>query len=426
MKRIYLYLITAAVALFSACSNDADGPEVPQGPQDVVLQIGITSEGLVTKASTNGGTDDGKAGEAYIGRLTALVFSGDNCVAIKDTLDTDDDKPLNTVGNILLKEQTYDILIVANASDAIKGITSKTALKSYTEAYSVQSQSHLLMVSEMKTVTLVAATEDGKKAKLSYNFLRNSTAPVAQITSSYTYETGEPIVLTRLVARIQLDQISYEIPDSKPNLIGSKFILDSVYIANVRPTTHIVPTDFSYEATSTAPRYFRGGPAPFEVVDKLISPDGTDGVLANLGRGYARETANAITLVDGDNENEYTKVFADTDANKLCEYAFENHAATEVEGSLYRARLIIVGEIISFDGQSLGRRCYQVELKDYEANKYLTRNKIYKVVVKIVGLGSEREDEKTPEDIAIQATVKVADWNVIDHYENIDDTPRPQ
>lgn len=415
----------------TACSNDdAPVPVVPQGPQDVTLSIGVTSSGLVTKASTDGGTEVGKTGEANLNRLTALIFNSAGDIVLLKDVETGG----NFVGDMVLKEGTYDIQLVANAAVKATGdiasITSKTGLASYLEDFESQTVNNLVMISDMMTVTLESVPVDGQKAKMSYAYLLNDNVdPIIRATkieNPVTNYPGDPVVLTRMAARIQLEAISISIPNTKPDLVGSTFTLQNAYFVNVRPQTFLVEKDAvgytgvkTFEAT--AANYYHG---IAELVPDLLENGGDriDNIISIGASDTWAKTVLAqaynIPLKDtGANSHSFTE-------NQLCSYAYENQANESTDG-YYNTRLVIKGTFVS-PTVDFGTRYYQVVLRDAlktgeTHQKFLTRNKIYKITLNLTGLGAENSDEISKDDMCIEATIDVANWIVVDHTEYIDD-----
>jgi hypothetical protein len=257
-------------------------------------------------------------------------------------------------------------------------------------------------------------TDEGKEPlRLTYNYLPQQ----AKVEVDANRRTGDwynqqgvtgntPVELTRLASRVQLKSIKLNF---REDLAGSSFMLDSVYLANVRSTTKLLPSAGSYE-TETA-SYLTGVlPAAGDdliasgaVLDESMKqPYGTNGL-----KIPAEHTGtNVFTFLEEDDEPAY--VFR--------RYVFENQTPDNLSDT---TRMIIAGRVITKDSVDRGLRYYQVDIKK---NDILERNTIYDVSLTIGGLGSDTPGKQM--DVAlVSAEVTVKAWEIIEHVENITDTP---
>ncbi len=434
MKLKYISLAIIGAAFLTACSN-TDTPEPEKQDTFVSLSMGADNGAIYTKADPGpmeelGGIDS----EAYIKRLTLLAFNkNNNKVYVKDTTDIIEEGtniPLNRVGNLIVPSGDYEIFIVANGDDdLVEGLNTHDKLVSYMASIDNQKRDHLLMASQLFTeVKLepmkVSATSD-EDARLTYIYFGKDKKQESSLTPRagtdtdpwYTLADTKPVILTRLVARIQLKSVEIALTQ---DLKGGSFILDSVYLTNVRPYTLLLPsTAGSYEAVLTpAPFYYRGAPKTVNTVHNLIYPAPAaynDKWSATFTDDKKVEIADAAT-----------KTFVTTDETPFW-YAYENRqpeVAPATDG-IYNTRMVIAGRIFDSGGNqrtdangNLLKSYYSVLIKG--STDLVQRNYIYQVIVKITGLGSHNPDE-IMNNAALTATVEVEPWKVVIHTENITD-----
>ncbi|MDH6344213.1 hypothetical protein M2480_003128 [Parabacteroides sp. PFB2-12] len=443
MKRIYLILMTVAAILMVGCNEETPQP-IQVEDQEVSLQIGIQKP-FATKA-----TDELRfAGEDSVHNLTALVFTTNGGFVAGKREVAAPGKTALAIYDIVLPIGKYNILLLANTNagiiDRAKG--GFDALQENVESILDQKQNHLLMASKLfKNVQLVAYEEG---VRLSYNFLledENANNEAAKIVSGikvlkteternaydYTETIAKKVELTRLAARIQLDEIKVAFPKDNDDLTyqfdGATFTLTSVFMANIRPQTYLTPVDGRtvglFERVSTDPVYFRGGPATYTEQMQYIVPGSS--IDTRFGKDY-----DAITLADGENHVFSYEVKDKADDMFFC-YAFENqnvYNSTFTPGnpeatpptvdvvtvtSNGDTRMIISGYITLGNGTQLAETYYHIPIK--KGTQKVDRNHVYGVSVTIRGLGSDGPDLKD-HYVAIQPVITVENWKYVKQVE---------
>ena len=280
MKLRNLFLATVAAGLFVACSTD-EVPTPNGGGEEAMVNISMA----VTDGSIAGlRADDGEiqtAAEKQINRLTMFVFNGDAVAGVADRSDvqTNGSLPKDFIGDILLAEGTYDVLIVANAKgNGFAGLTTRTAVAAHLEKIEDQTigtENNLVMVSEVLNRKFTAIP--GEKITYCYIHQTGTDNVTAQNTqdygaAAYAATAGDHVIITRQVARIQLDKLTF----NPTGYTDATFKLTNVYLVNMRPSTKLIATNNSYEATAApvppTPYYYRGNPDDFDIVDRLIAP----------------------------------------------------------------------------------------------------------------------------------------------------------
>lgn len=399
--------LMAAVA-FTACSDNDDYQL--KGDVDASISFGVSAD-LTTKADPNA-----KDWEANIKELTAIVFDMDGkLVAIQKQVPAAGQATVDTVKHIKVKIADYtpgnvsttqfQIVLVANAHEQVKGVTSLANFKklttlgiaNYNFNAAADAKPNLPMASQIMTISGLKKSEDGVE-----NWVDGGTGPVKY--GDHDAETAFPadcglVNMIRLVSRVELVSLS---TDFKGTYAGATFVLDSVYLVNVRNTSLFA----SYGSISTAAPYKfdhktatfqRGGPATFEVIDQLINPAGD--LVGILGDKYG---VNLKTNTYPGAKEEFVA------------YMFENQKQT----GNYSTRLYLSGELILANNVSKGTKYYSIELDDSEEKyPFVTANTVYKINATITGEGSDKPDEPL-KNACIAAKVVVLPWNVVNQIED--------
>ncbi len=409
MKLKYLFLGLIGAAAFTACSN-SDEPVV-LGDTDAYLSIGVTDGMVKTKADPNAAPDESK-----IERLTAFVFNADGSalVTVADTaftVPTTDYhikhmkvriKDYTGVGP---SETTFKMVLVANSFDEVKGAKSIADLQDLLTTKSIENfnynneikpllpmASNVLKINTVKKnvenwITNLAVAEEGNHA--------------TGIPPS-TYGNDDFVQMTRLISRVELESLTTDFKDGV--YTDATFILDSVFLVNVRENAHFILPNV--ENTSAA--YCRGSMASFERIQGIIYPSDEPAYIlpSLLGKRYQREPSGVIIYPSS---NKYD--FKDK-GNMFVSYIFPNDFKVAEPATPYATTLILKGEIVTTNQIRLSNRYFHITIKDVDKNEYVKPNTIYRINATINGVGSPNPDD-IPMNIGISAKITVLDWKLV-------------
>jgi len=414
MKLTKLFLATCAIAAaFTGCtSGDGFDPETAPAV-DAHLSFSANTTEALTKAADDT-THAGIGKEAFVQRLTAFVYKSDGTLyVVKDSSNA-------TSGVWQLKDITvkvqpkdadfeqatdtkYQMIVAGNLSDAavatLKAKTftdAQTAL--VTDIYGTTTTGELLpMVSKaFDNITgLFPAYPTGATAAQApkQNWVYNNSGI---ITTETTYDADKTnyIVLTRLVARVQLGSISTAFTGT---MTGASFTLKSLSLINVRKNSTLLT---SSALVGTAPYYIKGyQSAAYAVTDKWIDPACKDVVNSSLQKSYN------INVTEQTNST-----YTFTSSNIFMCYAYENPLQTASNG-VYQTALLVSGTYKSPLGNStdVNFRIYIGEGTTYQ----VVRNTIYDIQsITIKGEGSPNEDNILA-NAYIALKISVTPWKVI-------------
>ncbi|WP_301827715.1 fimbrial protein [uncultured Parabacteroides sp.] len=425
MKLRNLFLASLAVCTMASCSKDDDGISGPQ-EVDAYLSFASTTD-VMTKTSIDGGTDAGIGKEAKIQSLTAYVFDESGKYVISkhvaltgsgtenedfSTEGTDGNKSINSIRGIHVKvgkptsgttsETQFQVVLLANMESlsvtSLEDLRGKAtpSINEFNKA--AVGKSYLPMHAELTVSKLTPSTDSEHifnwyKTDSSWDITQKMA--VDNISHSGEIPAGAGrVILTRSIARVQFTSLSAKFTALQYQNLS--FVIDSIYLANVRETATVVGT----EKTDAA--YFRGGPDKFEVIQDLIDPaDGkTD---SNLLQEY-----KSVTLSD--------EVVLDNTELGFDKYINVN-SPESISGG-YQTRLVITGTL-SDGTKPLGRKYFHIPLKLKDNVGNVMSNKFFKVIATITGEGSPNPDEIL-ENACINFSIEVAPWEVIEQTE--DDT----
>lgn len=407
MKLKYLFLAALTTAGMVSCSQD-DKVD-PNATYDAALNVSVApSAETATKASTSGNDESGGAGESNIHRLTAFVFDASGAtVAVKDTSSTVN---ISYIQDIVVKAKTqanggtnYQMFLVANLhDDDALGVANLNALKGKMTDLSTEVNTSLTMTSKLLNINVVGVEGE----RLHQNYVLNASGTSmgngdTGLTNYNSLTTADYIPLTRVVSRIQLDEISISMVGS--NYKGSTFRLDSVYLVNVKAKSYF------YTATEdlTVADNFQNGIGAFNIIDGLISPGATTNTLLvrtpNTTLKSDDASQNKIDFTQSEQANNYLKVYVDENLNP----------------TNYKTMLIICGQITLPNGQlNPTKSYYHIVVAGSTTGKYVERNTIYKITAQITGTGSKNNDENSDLNAAINAKVTVLPWKVVNQTED--------
>ncbi|WP_075555942.1 fimbrial protein [Parabacteroides timonensis] len=431
MKLRNLFLSTLVVCVCASCSKDDDSIKGPVEPVDAYISIAATSL-TQTKAAlptlregstdVTPKTDIGSDDEKFISTLTAYVFKneeGDQSLSTIGTAKSENGQSVTEIKHIPIKvtpDQTdprkpssskFIVILVANG----KLLTPKNLeeFKSLTLTDDISTcitNKRLPMVSESIScqglIPIVkGAGEDGASTIYAENWITKDKIISFEnsITDSSDKPDGvTPIELTRLVARVQVDKITFNYPDEL-----AQFELENLSIVNVHSTSTFEEGDGEYVKGYVSDKY---SPA-----DKWISENSP--IKDKLAQAYTK-----CILGKGEKAAESIDWLAETVESKYPQ--FISYAFSNPENVDHKTALLISGKFIrnSNAPDVKETRNFRVFLDDPKdsGGPMVKRNHIYKLNVTITGEGSSNED-KIELNAHVSAEITVANWSIIEQTE---------
>lgn len=426
----------------ASCSKDETIDYSQMGPVDAYVSLAATSA-IQTKATVDTEGKELLDGEKYINSLTAYVFKqdgGDGVLAgvkhltVEEANKTENgkklvgDNGLLAINHIVVKvtpnaegtssTDQFTAVIVANCDQlsvsSLKDLKSKTIATALTTPADVQAgKAYLPMASaETKFGNLVPnIVVNGATSKYTENWINGTTIHKQESTleapgdpEGIPAEVTNPISLKRLVARVQVEKLIFNLEDQYP---GATFKLTNLALVNVRPTSTVEIGNGGYVKGYASTAY--------AVSQKWISPSST--FVSALGKAY---TYDAFS---GKNQTVDFNTDATYKDDKFCVYAYSNAEvlADQVDAvgpdytndnNIYQTALLIAGEFKRSSTAKAEVRHFRVLLKDKDQPVKVLANHVYKLTVTITGEGSPNEDEILL-NAHVAATIEVAPWNVI-------------
>lgn len=403
MKFNKILVAGLAACLFTACSNDELPGSDPNALYDAAINLAVVpSAGSLTRTPADGGTDDGTPNEQKVNKLTAFVFDGVTgaLVATKEVSDS------KTIGEIIVKApeagKNYKLFLATNLTtgDPLYAISNVSGLTTIAEDLANESEANLKMTSNLLTVNIKGLDADRDAGKITQNYINNADGSTIGLNDAgkTTFDlTATPKVpVTRLVARIQFEQIAF----TYTNDANAKFNLKSVYLANI-----------ASKSLTEGASLFQGNAFWHATDNQYAAKSG------NIAAGTNKYTdGTTITPVQWRKDYATPKVlnqggaFTDLTSDMMKGYVYEN---TVTDATL----LLIKGFITLGNGTIKPDTYYQIVVKHSDADKYVVRNTIYKIKATITGDGSPDEPTKL-NNAGINAQVTVAPWKVINQTEN--------
>lgn len=431
MKLRNIFLAGLAVCTMASCSKDETIDYSQMGEVDAYVSFAATSV-----VSTKADDTEMKANENYINSLTAYVFykgetdAESKLAGIKHlTVDKAEAGLVKTTGltgidHIIVKvtptadgkssNDQFVAVLVANADQknvstlkALKEEVITSGVENYTVANVAGKKCYLPMASgEISFSGLIPnVIKDGETNEYTENWLNCSENPVAikKETSSDGDPTTVPtglgeVMLTRLVARVQVESVKVNIVNNYP---GAKFTLKHLSLVNVHPTATISDGAGGYVKGYQSDGYSDESAKAWifpnsEKVQTLVKE-------YNLALDEDKETS----APDG-------KTWKDAD-DKFCTYIFANP-----ENAEYQTALLISGMFYKNEADKKGtEKHFRIFLQDTEHQGpiMVLSNYVYKLNVQITGEGSPNENEILL-NAHVAAKIDVAPWNVIEQNES--------
>lgn len=431
MKLRNLFLSTLVVCAFSACTKDDDSIKGPVEPVDAYISIAATSL-TQTKAALptlrEGSTDEtpktdiGSDEEKFISTLTAYVFKneeGDQSLSAIGTAKSENDQSVTEITHIPIKvtpDQTdprkpssskFIVILVANG----KLLTPKNLeeFKSLTLTDDISTcitNKRLPMVSEpIQCVGLIpivkGAGEDGTSTIYAENWITKDK--IISVENSTTDSSDKPdgvtpIELTRLVARVQVDKITFNYPDEL-----AQFELENLSIVNVHSTSTFEGGNGEYVKGYKSDKYL--------AANKWISENSP--IKENLAQAY-------MNCILGKGEKAAESIDWSAETVKPIYPQFISYAFSNPENVDHKTALLISGKFIrNLNAPDVKEtRNFRVFLDDPKDSEgpMVKRNHIYKLNVTITGEGSSNED-KIELNAHVSAEITVANWSIIEQTE---------
>lgn len=411
MKLRNIFLATLAVCTMGSCSKENDDiPSGPVQPVDAVVSFAATADIKVKAAAT----DEGFEKERIVHTLTAYIFKDAETDAGKvlagtQTVTAEGDNSIDKIEHIVVKVSPVDedgsatadkfiAVLVANANtEALSGVNTLADLKAKTLTknaweYTPGTDFIPMRSEEIGITGLKPYAVGGDKyenwvgTKVEY-LIENVDKPAVD----------NVIMLKRLTARVQVEDISVQFDDTYP---GASFTLDRLSLVNVHPTSTLEGGNGTY---------VKGGQSSGYEIDRgWIYPGNRDQVTEGLGKAYEGVDPSKVTWQDGESRD-------------FCRYIFANPAKGD-KADIYETALLITGKFKRQTNSTPEVRNFRVLLKDDAAtdkNPQVLMNNIYKLFVTITGEGSGNEDN-IELNAHVSFKIEVAPWNVINQTE--DDT----
>lgn len=432
MKLRNLFLSTLVVCAFSACTKDDDSIKGPVEPVDAYISIAATSL-TQTKAALptlrEGSTDEtpktdiGSDEEKFISTLTAYVFKneeGDQSLSAIGTATSENGQSVTEITHIPIKvtpDQTdptkpssskFIVILVANGKLLTPKSLDEFKTSSLTDDISTCiTNKRLPMVSEpiscQGLIPIVkGAGGDGTSTSYAENWVTKDGKIVSvkdqpTDTSSKPDEVS-PIELTRLVARVQVDKITFNYPDEL-----AQFELENLSIVNVHSTSTFEGGNGEYVKGYASDKY---SPA-----DKWISEG------SHIKEKLAQAYTNCIL---GKGEKAAESIDWSAETVKPIYPQFISYAFSNPENVDHKTALLISGKFIRNLNvpdvkETRNFRVFLDDPKDSEG-PMVKRNHIYKLNVTITGEGSSNED-KIELNAHVSAKITVANWSIIEQTE---------
>ena len=440
MKLRNIFLASLAVCTMASCSKDETIDYSQMGPVDAYVSLAATSA-IQTKATVDTEGNELLNGEKYINSLTAYVFKQTDgtlagvkhlTVAGADEALVDATYGLKAINHIVVKvtpnaegtssTDQFTAVIVANCEQL--NVSSLTDLKSKTIATALTTpadvkggKAYLPMASaETKFGNLVPnIVVNGATSKYTENWINGTTIHKQESTpeapgdpEGIPAEVTNPISLKRLVARVQVEKLIFNLEEQYP---GASFKLTNLALVNVRPSSTVEIGNGKYVKGYVSNAY--------AVSQKWISPSST--FVSALGKAYTYDAFSGKNqTVDFNTDPTYKD-------DKFCVYAYSNaEVPTDQvdavgpdytnDNNIYQTALLIAGEFKRSSSATGEVRHFRVLLKDGSDPVKVLANHVYKLTVTITGEGSPNEDEIRL-NTHVAATIEVAPWNVIEQNE---------
>lgn len=228
MKLTNIFLLGFFVLVGMACSKDDNNHGVGTG-KDAVLEITVKSAG--TKSTSKADLNE-LPGEASINNLSVLVFDETGTALLGEPAwaETEVKDGVASILNVPCKSLKAQIVIIANTPEgSFSDVTTMSGLQSRIVQLASQSQTNLTMSSQV--IVTNSALKEGD------NYLGYTSMGDDNING-----INKPVEVTRLVARIELAQVSTRFNGTK--LDGCTLRIDNVRIQDRKTASHYFSTSY--------------------------------------------------------------------------------------------------------------------------------------------------------------------------------------
>lgn len=443
MKLRNIFLAGLAVCTMASCSND---DEINQGPQqqvDAMVSFGITTD-VITRATTDRGEQEGSINENFVKELTALIFDADGkLVGRKDTVQPDNikDQSINKIEHVTIKvtpsngsdgksNETFQAVLIANASKTVANVTRLSDLEDGTAALELEDYSkgmidgsvRLPMASKTLSFTGIKPLGDNHTENWIYQEGGDKIGIVERIDPDKAQSLVIP--LYRLVARIDLQKVSIH-----KEATDLDFILTRVFLANVASKSPVkylteekntlVETDTN--STGNLWKGFQSDSFKIKDSKNLIIPgEKTSGEIESDGivKSYLSKAwdDNYFTLDLMRSSIQFDGLKDKEGAGHEDPFYFYIFAKPFAPDNHYDTRLVLEGLFRRTPTSKPELRHFHVVFNDTNGVNGVKANNIYKITVYFTGEGSPNENEMLL-NAHISAQIEVAAWNVIEQKE---------
>lgn len=429
MKLRSLFLSTLVVCAFASCSKDDDGIKGPVEPVDAYISVAATALPQVrSKAEED---TEKKNNETFINELHAFVFkvpaenAGEEEMTLvgQQKVSADADKSVSEIKHIIVKvtpdmvnpnspsADQFKLVLVANPGKDLSPTTlddlRKAVLTKSIEQYPFSSKPYLPMVSDVINVKGLVPSKitEGTTTTYRENWVDNERVTASEPADT-DEETSKPsgagtISLTRLVARVQVEQIVSTIESNYP---GATFQLTNLALVNVRPlaTMEGGKGGDTYE-------YVKGFESDnYKPIPEWIYPNFTGTAIADEFRTSLSHSYENKDIIFSKDYNSWQP--GDDSEDKFYSYAFPNSA-----DATCRTALLITGIFKRRAADKNGEiKNFRVILQDKNKGELIEvlRNNVYKLNITISGEGSSNED-KIELNAHVSATIETEKWKLI-------------
>lgn len=442
MKLRNIFLAGLAVCTMASCSND---DEINQGPQqqvDAMVSFGITTD-VITRATTDH-EDQGSDNENFVKELTALIFDTDGkLVGRKDTVQPDNikDQSINKIEHVTIKvtpsngsdgksNETFQAVLIANASKTVANVTKLSDLEDGTAALELEDYSkgmidgsvRLPMASKTLSFTGIKPLGDNHTENWIYQEGGDKIGIVERIDPDKAQSLVIP--LYRLVARIDLQKVSIH-----KEATDLDFILTRVFLANVAsksPVKYLTSeknTLVETDPNSTGNLWKGFQSDSFKIKDSknlIIPGEKISGKIENDGivKSYlSKAWDNDYFTLDLMKSSIQFDGLKDVEgAGHEDPFYFYIFAKPYAEDNHYDTRLVFEGLFRRTPTSKPELRHFHVVFNDTNGVNGVKANNIYKITVYFTGEGSPNENEMLL-NAHISSQIEVAAWNVIEQKE---------
>lgn len=409
MKLRNYFLLSIVVGAAFACSSNEDIPEEHVFTPNATLSLTAGIYGSNHTKAAGATITEEEAKEDEIHTLDVLVFSGSGETA---QYQTEQRANSTTVSDIPVEAGSATIVVLANSGFAEKRFVGKTLSNVLKETRSLEGENleDGLSMSSAVIETNISINKHNIFRDL-YDFEEHLPAE----------KKGEVIDLYRHVAQVNLKSVQI----SEESNSGAKFVLEKVFVANVKGYSRIatVDDDHSVEAVAalTGQKLWWYGDCALDSWngEYKTTTDGaekkdllawTPGSTTEITQDKALETAKGKRAV-------------------ASFYVYENRNNTPLG---QRTLLVLKGQYTDKSGRDEGTRYYTVSVNDPKmkgststesdgkvSHNYIKRNYRYNISLAIKSSGSDRPYDPASE-ACMDVAVKVADWDVIEQEEELD------